>query len=47
MCSFWDEDLLEYSSEGCATLPNPKFPGGTLAWAPGVQNGTAPLRAGG
>ena len=45
VCSFWDEDLLEYSSEGCATLPNPKFPGGTLAWAPGVQNGTVPLRA--
>ena len=45
VCSFWDEDLLKYSSEGCATLPNPKFPGGTLAWAPGVQNGTVPLRA--
>ena len=39
VCAFWDVGKNAYSSEGCATLPNPRPPGGSLVWAPGVREG--------
>ena len=44
-CVFWNETTTRFSDEGCATLPNPSYPGGTLAWAPEVMNGTSSVRA--
>ncbi|KAK3283135.1 hypothetical protein CYMTET_9156 [Cymbomonas tetramitiformis] len=32
VCTFWDESASTYSSEGCATLPNPTPPGVTVYW---------------
>ena len=32
VCVFWDEAALEYSSEGCAALPNPLPRGLTASW---------------
>ena len=43
VCAFWDVRKNEYSSEGCATLPNPRPPGGALVWAPGVREGDVPI----
>ena len=42
-CAFWDEAAAAYSSEGCATLPNPFPPGGSLAWRPEALAGSAAL----
>ena len=47
VCSFWDEDLLEYSSEGCATLPNSQVPGWDAGVGPrGAERHRAAARGG-
>jgi hypothetical protein len=38
VCSFFDEETEQYSSEGCATLPNPYPPGGQVTWIPGTPS---------
>ena len=45
-CSFFDEETELYSTEGCATLPNPYPPGGEVKWLPGVKAGAVKLAAG-
>ena len=42
----YNEDTQQYSSEGCATLPNPYPPGGEVTWLPGVTTGVVKLVAG-
>ncbi|KAK3281243.1 hypothetical protein CYMTET_10953, partial [Cymbomonas tetramitiformis] len=44
-CAFWDEALGGYSSEGCATLPNPAPPGAAALWRTRNVSALATLEA--